>query len=89
MWSWGCQWHNGLTIRSGQGGSQPQVKLLVVAIAQGGPVMPSIELECPVVGCTLGDAGEDSFMDIVLSVTVIRMVTLVVMVTILEMLTVL
>ena len=41
------------------------------------------------VGCTLGDAGEDSFMDIVLTVTVIRMVTLVVMVTILEMLTVL
>ena len=89
MWSWGCQWHNGLTIRSGQGGSQPQVKLLVVAVGQGGPVMPSIELKCPVVGCDFGEAGEDSCMDIVLTVTVLRMVTLVVMGNILEMLTVL
>ena len=28
-----------------------------MAVAQGGPAMPPIELECPVVGCALGEEG--------------------------------
>ena len=52
-----CQWPRGSTIRSGQLGSRPGVGSSMATVAKGGQV-PPVELECPVVGCTLGENGE-------------------------------